>query len=78
MILYAVLSYLPAIVAAATLIVLWRLGDLSRRSAALLGLWWIIALLMQFRAPSPGIWAAGLTLQAILAVALSVRLKMSS
>ena len=74
---FAVLFYLPAIVSTATLIVLWRLGDLSRRSAVMLGLWWIVAALMQFRAPSVGVWAAGLTLQTILAVALSVRLKMS-
>ncbi len=77
MILYAVLFYLPAVTACAMLIALWRLGDLSLRSVVLLGLWWVVALLMQFRAPSPGIWAAGLALQAILAVALAIRLKMS-
>ena len=71
------LTWLAPLTSGVLLAVLWSLGELGRTSgAALLG-WFLLAVYCQFLAGSLGVHAVGLGLQTILAIVLSVRLKLS-
>lgn len=72
---FPLLLYLAAAVSAVLLIVLWRLGELRRRSGAVLLVWFALAGYAQFFAGSMRWGAIGLGLQTMLAIYLLLRWK---
>ena len=69
---YFQLFWLPAIVSAALLVMLWAAGELSDRSIMFLGGWFALATAAQYLATATVVWVAGLVLQTALAVYLAL------
>ncbi len=66
------LAWLAAATSAALLVALQATGDLGARGVIVFGGWWCVAAWCQFLGRTPLLSAAGLALQAILAVCLLV------
>lgn len=73
--LFPFIVWLAAITSVVLLVVLWNLGDLRFRTAALLTAWFLVAAYCQFFAGSASVGAVGLALQTALAVTLLIRWK---
>jgi hypothetical protein len=71
------ISWLAAITSAVTMGLLWTSGELGPRAGAALCAWFLLALYLQIFGASMLVAAIGLTLQTVLAVYLSIRLKLS-
>jgi len=71
------LAWLAAITSAVLLAVLWNLGELRRRSLAVLGGWFLVAGYCQFLAGSVVVGTVGLLLQTVLAICLVLRWRLS-
>ena len=74
---YFTIFWIPLIASAILLFVHWNLGDFTPRSLLISLGWCASAVFLQFFARSTPLWAAGLTLQAGLAIYLAVRLKLT-
>ena len=71
------IAWLAALTSSTLLFVLWKFGDLKRRSLAALVGWFMLAGYCQFFGSSAVISAAGLVLQTVLAICLMIRWKVS-
>lgn len=60
------------------LIRLWREGELYGRQELLFSVWFVVALLTQLVARTPGVWVAGLLAQLALAIVLILKQQMDS
>lgn len=76
--LMAALRWMAVLVSAVLLVSLYREGNLGGPSLAVHVSWFAAAVGLQFLGPSAMYSAAGLLLQAVLAVYLIIRWKMSS
>ncbi len=76
--LYFLIFWIPAVASTVLLLLCWQLEELVGKIGIVLIAWFFIALAMQFFSPlmSP-VWALGIVLQVVLAVFLSLRLKVS-
>lgn len=71
------ISWLAAIASGVTMGLLWTSGDLGPRGAAALCVWFLVALYLQMFGAPLMVAAIGLSLQTVLAVYLSIRVKLS-
>jgi hypothetical protein len=71
------ISWLAAITSAVTMGLLWTSGELGPRAGIALCAWFLLALYLQIFGATMMVAAIGLTLQTLLAVYLSIRLKLS-
>jgi hypothetical protein len=60
------------------LIRLWREGELYGRQELLFSVWFVVALLIQLVARTPGAWVTGLLAQLALAIVLILKHQMDS
>lgn len=74
---FPITAWLAAITSAVLLAVLWNLGELGRRSLAVLLGWFLLAGYCQFLAGSTVVSAVGLLLQTLLAIYLILRWRLS-
>jgi len=74
---FPITAWLAAITSAVLLAVLWNLGELGRRSLAVLLGWFLLAGYCQFLAGSAVVSAVGLLLQTLLAIYLILRWRLS-
>ncbi len=76
--LYFLIFWIPAVASAVLLLICWQLEELVGKIGVVLIAWFLIALGMQFLSTlmSP-FWALGIVLQVMLAIFLSLRLKVS-
>jgi hypothetical protein len=59
------------------LVRLWREGELFGRAGVLFCIWFVLAAVAQFFAPSTGVWILGLLAQLALAVVLVLKQQLS-
>lgn len=71
------ISWLAAITSVVTMGILWASGEFGPRVGAALCIWFLVALYLQMFGASMLVAAIGFALQTILAVYLSIRLKLS-
>ena len=71
------ISWLAALTSVVTIAILWTTGELGPRATAVLSAWFLGALYLQMFGASMMVAAIGLSLQTLLAVYLSIRLKLS-
>jgi hypothetical protein len=71
------IAWLALATSAVLLLMLAAAGDLRTRSLIALVAWFLIAAGCQFMARSPGVGAAGVALQTLLAVVLTVRWRLA-
>ena len=69
------LQWVPLLASATLLVVFWLTDDLSGRQQVVFGLWFLIAVWLQFFA-GHRFATAGLVLQALLAVILALRARL--
>lgn len=71
------ISWLAAITSLVTIVILWATSALGARTGAALCAWFLLALYLQVFGASMIVAAIGLGLQTVLAIYLSIRLKLS-
>jgi hypothetical protein len=70
--------WLPAIASAPALVFLWNAVEISPRAAAILGAWFLAALLLELLEPAfSRPWALGLVAQTMLAIGLIMKWRVS-
>jgi hypothetical protein len=70
---YFHLFWLPAIVSAALMVILWTLGGLAQRAQASLAGWFLFAVAAQYLGTANSVWIVGVALQTALAVFLLLK-----
>ena len=65
--------FLPILVSLWFLVALWREGELFGAQEVLFSVWFVVALVTQLLAPSPGIWITGMLAQVALAIVLVLK-----
>ena len=72
------LAWLAVITSGVLLIMLSAAGELGRRGASVLVVWFFVAAYCQFLGATPVVVTAGLVLQTVLAIYLIIRWKVST
>jgi hypothetical protein len=75
---YAFIFYVPALASLALLVMLWNMDALLGRSAAIFGIWFLVALVMQYSGRGVWLWLTGLLMQTALALVLSLKWRFNS
>jgi hypothetical protein len=70
--------WLAAVVSLWFLVRLWLEGELVGTRQVVFCTWFVVAVMTQFFAQSPGVWAAGVVAQVILAITLVLKNKLDS
>jgi hypothetical protein len=70
---YAFIFHVPALASLALLVMLWNMDALLGRSPTIFGIWFIVALVMQYSGRGVWLWLTGLLLQTGLAFILSLK-----
>jgi hypothetical protein len=75
---YAFIFHVPALASLALLVMLWNMDALLGRSAAIFGIWFLVALVMQYSGRGVWLWLTGLLMQTALALVLSLKWRFNS
>lgn len=75
---YAFIFWAPALASLALLVMLWNMHELLGWSPAIFGIWFVVAVTLQYVLAGVWFWLAGLLLQAALAMVLSVKWRMNT